>query len=104
MNNLQMWTLIVGFFLPLAIALVQRRAWGNAPRAVVGFLCCIVAAAGTCWFNGGINLMDFVTSALTVVVTSLATFSVFWNKLGATNAIESLTNGKASSLSTPPKS
>lgn len=95
-TNLTMWSGLVGFFLPAAIALIMRKNWGDTPRAIVGFTCCMVAAFGTCFFSGKLTGVSFVTTALTVLVTALATFMALWNKVGATDALEKITNSKTS--------
>jgi len=90
-----MWSLLVGFFLPPVIALIQRKGWSDGIRALVAFAACIVAALGTCYFNGSLDGRSLVSATLTVVVTAIATYKGFWHKTGVSDAIERLTNGKA---------
>lgn len=95
MTDLEMWSLLVGFFLPPAIALIQRKSWSDGIRALVAFAICIIAALGTCYFNGSLDGRSLVSAMLTVVVTAIATYKGFWHKTGVSDAIERLTNGKA---------
>ncbi len=92
MSSLEMWSLIVGFFLPLAIASIMRKNWTEPLRATVAFIACVAAAMGIVWFSGQFDAKDISTSILLVVVTSIATFKGFWQKTGVTTTIESLTN------------
>ena len=38
MNDPEMWALIVGFFLPPIIAVIQKASWSDSVRAIVAFL------------------------------------------------------------------
>lgn len=42
--NIVQWTLLVGFFLPLVIAIIQQESWGEAVQAVVTIICVLVAS------------------------------------------------------------
>jgi hypothetical protein len=94
MTDLEMWSLLVGFFLPPAIAVVQRKEWSDGVRALVAFAACIVAALGTCYFNGSLDGRSLVSATLTVLVTAVATYKAFWHKTGVSDAIERLTSRK----------
>lgn len=91
MTNIQMWALIVGFFLPPVIALVQQPGWSNRVRSVVAFVACAVAGAGTAYFQGDLTGRRFVEAGLVVLVTSMATFRNFWKTTGITPTIEEAT-------------
>ena len=91
MTNLQMWSLIVGFFLPPALAIIQQPGWSNRVRSVVAFLACAVAGAGTAYFQGDLTGRRFVEAALVVLVTAMATFRNFWKTTGVSPMIESAT-------------
>lgn len=99
MSNTDMWSLIVGFFLPIGIAVIQQEHWRSAFRAVAGFVLCLVAAAGTVLIQ--VNSWDWhkwIQSALLIVVTSISTYEGFWKKTGVAPAIEAATSPHA----TPP--
>jgi uncharacterized membrane protein YqaE (UPF0057 family) len=81
-NNLSMWSLIVGFFLPLAISFPVQHHWSDSVRAVFAFCACVVAAVGTVLIQqGGWNWANWVTSLLTILVTSIATYKGLWTKV-----------------------
>ncbi len=92
MDNLVMWSLVVGFFLPLVIALIMRKAWKDDTRAMIAFVCCLIASVGTCWLNSTLNRGDLVHSTLVVFVEAIATYKAFWKKVGITQMLENLTN------------
>jgi hypothetical protein len=88
-----MWSLIVGFLLPLGIALVQQAHWPTAFRAIAGFLMCLAAAAGTVLIQvGSWDWHKWVQSALLIFVTAIATYESFWKKTGVATAIEHATS------------
>lgn len=92
MSNLQMWSLIVGFFLPPVLAIVEQTRWSNPLRAIVAFAACAIAGAGTAYFQGDLTGRRFVEAGLVVLVTGLATYQSFWKPSGIAAAIESHTN------------
>lgn len=95
MSNIQMWSLIAGFFLPPILAVIQQSHWTNTLRAIVTFIACLVVALGTTYFNGGINAKDWVQSALVVLVATLSTYHGLWKTSGVAPMIETGTNIRA---------
>lgn len=93
MTSTDMWSLIVGFFLPVGIALVQQQNWKTAFRAIVGFLLCLVAAVGTVLIQvGSWDWHRWIQSALLIIVTAISTYEGFWKKTGIAPAIEHATS------------
>lgn len=83
-TNMIMWSAVVGFFLPLAIAIPQRQRWASWLKGLFAFGCCLVAAAGTAWFSGDLAQMsDYVTAALFVVFTALGSYRLLWGPKAA---------------------
>lgn len=93
MDNLTMWTLIVGFILPNVIAVVQRPSFSKRVRTVVTALFCAAGGAGTAYFNGEFNAKDIVTSMLIVGVATITFYQGFWKPSGVSPAIEDKTSG-----------
>lgn len=95
MSNLQMWSLIVGFFLPVVIGVVQQSHWPDGLRAIVAFVACLGAAAGTVLIESGWSWKHWVDSALLILVTSISTYKGMWRPLAITGrdlGIEKATN------------
>lgn len=92
MTSLEMWSLVVGFFMPLIIAAVQRSSWSNPVRALVALVMCIIAAFGTVWLAGDFNTDDVVSSILLVLVTSIATYKGLWKPTEVAPKIEAATS------------
>ena len=92
MTNIQMWTLLVGFFMPPVIAVIQQAHWAVRLRALVTFAVCVVASLVTVWLTGEFNTKDVVASILTVLVTALATYRGLWKPTGVAPSIEAATS------------
>ncbi len=93
MTNASMWALIVGFFLPHVIAIVQQPGWSSGLRSVITFLSCVGAAIGTVLIQlGHWNWHDWVGSTLLILVTAIATYKGLWKPIGLSPAIERKTS------------
>ena len=92
MTNFQMWSLIVGFFLPPVLAIVQQTKWSSALRAIVAFLACALAGAGVAYFQGDLTGKRFIEAGLVILVTAVATYQSFWKPTAIAPAIEAKTN------------
>lgn len=92
MTDFEMYSLLVGFFLPPVLSIVQQSNWSDRLRAVVAFAACLLAGAGVAYFQGDLTGKRFITGALVVMVTGLATYRNFWKPTGVAPAIETKTN------------
>lgn len=94
-NDLAMWSLLVGFLMPNAIAILQQPRWSDGVRAMLTFVLCLVAGAGTAYFEGELTGRRAVSAVLLVLVTTLATYRNFWKPVGVAPAIESATSPRS---------
>lgn len=92
MSNLEMWALIVGFLLPPALSIIIQTGWKQSVQAVIAFLACALAGAGTAYFQGDLTGRRFVEAGLVVLVTTIATYKGFWKPTGVSPQIEAKTN------------
>lgn len=92
MTTLEMWSVLVGALLPPLVAVVQQPKWSAPVRAIVTFLLCAAAGAGTAFFNGELTGKPVASAILLVFVSALATFKGFWKQTGLTDAIERATS------------
>ena len=81
-TNVGRWSFLVGTFLPLAIAAVNRQYWRSQTKGVMTFALSAITAAGTSYFAGEFTATDLVTNFLIVLVTATVTFQVFWKPSG----------------------
>lgn len=91
-SDLAMWSLIVGFLLPPALAVVQQTPWSSGLKAVVAFAASAVAGAGTAYFAADLTGRSFVSSALVVLVAAISTYHGFWKPTKVGPRIEEVTN------------
>lgn len=91
-NNLVMWTLIVGFFSPIILALINRTAWTSARKAAVTFGWSVAVGAGIAYFADMFNGRDVVTAILLVLVVSITVYKGLWKPTGIAPAIEARTS------------
>lgn len=101
MTDLQMWSLLVGFFLPPALAVIQQPGWSDRFRTVVAFLACCVAGAGTAYFQDDWHGRPVTSAILVTLVTSLATYRNFWKTTGVAPKIEFATSGASQPTDVP---
>lgn len=100
MDELTMWSLIVGFASPLLIAVVQQPKWSNATRAVVTALIAVLLGLGTAYFNDMFSGQDIVGSVLVVLVSAITTYKGLWHPVGLAPAIENATSAGGASRGT----
>lgn len=91
-NDLLMWNLLVGFLLPNAVAVVNQPGWSRATKAVWTLIVCVLAGAGTAWFNGAFTGRGVVSSILVIAVLALVTYQTIWKPSGIAPAIERATS------------
>jgi len=91
-SNLEMWALIVGFLLPPALSIIIQTGWSEQVQAIVAFLACALAGAGTAYFQGDLTGERFVEAGLVVLVTTIATYKGFWKPTKVSPTIEAATS------------
>jgi len=102
MSNAAMWALIVGFFLPHLLSVVQQPGWSKGLQSVITFAGSVAAAVGTVLIqNNGWNWHDWVSSTLLILVTAIATYHGLWKPTGIAPAIEKSTSGTDNTTGTP---
>ena len=91
MTNLAQWSALVGFLLPLLIAIVQQSHWSRRTRTVVGAIAVTVAALVTAATENKLNWDTWATSLIWIAVTAYTSYRNVWIPLGAAPAIEEKT-------------
>ena len=90
-TDAQMWALIVGFGLPLLVAVIQQPRWSNPIRVAMSVATAIVAGAGTAYFSGEFTGRGIVSCVLVVLVASIATYQNLWKPTKIAPLIEAKT-------------
>lgn len=97
MTDLEMWSLVVGFFLPMVIAVVQQPRFPQPVRALITFLACMVASGVTIWLQGEVEFERWVESGLLILVSTIATYKGLWKPVGLAPEIERATSPSSNS-------
>lgn len=92
MSNLVMWNLVVGFVLPMLIAVLQQPRFSKQSRAIITAVVCALGGAGTAYFNEDFQAGDVVGSILIVAVATITFYKGFFQPTGVSGAIESATS------------
>lgn len=92
MSNAAMWSGIVGFLMPIVISVVVQTKWNDAQKAVAAFGACLIAATGTAWFSGLLDVSDVARCFLIVFTLAMATYYGFWKPIGVAPRIEQMTS------------
>ena len=95
-SNVLMWAGIVGFFMPVLLAVVQQPGWSQPLRAIVMFVASIIAAVGTVYFtnDGAFTRDNMITTTLVVMVTAIATYKGLWTPTKVAPKVEAATSAK----------
>lgn len=91
MSNLAQWSALVGFLIPLAIAVVQQTHWRRWVRTVIGVVCSLGAAIITAAVENRLTWNTWATSAIWIVTTAMVSYRTIWVPLGAAPTIEAKT-------------
>lgn len=78
----ELWNLIIGFLLPIAIAFVVEEAWDNRTKALIAFVISLAVGFGTTYLTGQLDPAHLVRSILVVFVTAISTYKMFWQNIG----------------------
>jgi hypothetical protein len=92
MTNLTQWALIVAFFVPPVVALVNQTKWSSKLKAVVFFGVSLVAAGGTAYFQGDLTGRRFLDAALIIVAAAAAYYHGLWKPTEVAPTIEKATS------------
>lgn len=87
-SSLDMWSALVGFFLPVLVAKIQSEKWRNEVRIAVGIAACAVAALVTAYFQNKLNLHNFSESVITIFLMTKASYIAVWKPSGVTKTLE----------------
>jgi hypothetical protein len=92
MSDLEMWSAVVAFFLPLVIAVAQRPSLSGTARVVIMVVFCAIAALVTTWLQGDLNWSRWFHSLLIVTIATIAFYRGMWKQTGTTHQVEKATS------------
>lgn len=88
-TGLQSWQLIVGFVLPLLIAVVVKSKYSPAVKSLIMLAASAVATAVTMYLQGDLSAdADYVESFLKVAALTIAYYQGIWKPTGVAPTIQ----------------
>lgn len=93
MDDLTMWSLVVGTLLPPLISVIQQPTWPDWVRAVATAAIALVVGGLTAYFTGDLEGKTLVSSFLVVLVAAITTYKGFWKPTSVSPRIEAATSG-----------
>lgn len=91
-SNAILYSGLVGFFLPLAIAVVIQQSWPSNAKAATAFGCCLLASIGTAYFGGLLDYTDVARCFLVVFTLAVSSYIGLWKPSGVAPTIERVTS------------
>lgn len=91
MSEADMWAAVIGFFMPVVVALLNQCRWPAVLKGLCAFVTCAVAAFITIYINGAVNATNWVRTLLFVFMTAIATYRLWWNPSQIAPRIEEAT-------------
>jgi len=90
--TLDMYTTVVGFFLPMIIAIINKATWGQRLKYGISFAVVCLAAAFHLVFMGQFDLLDIPVTILKILTLTIGSYLVFWRPSGISDKIENNIN------------
>lgn len=93
--DLAQWSALVGFLLPLVVAVIQRPSFSKRMRTIIGIIGSVVAAFFAAWAQGKLNWEGWATSLIFISLTSWTSYLAVWVPAGAAAWVEAKTSPNA---------
>ncbi|QWY81935.1 membrane protein [Arthrobacter phage Sicarius2] len=93
LGELALWSMLVGFFSPPVIAVIQQSRWSARAQSIVAFVFYLIVGAVTALLSGVFTTASLVTAVLVIFVTAANSYRELWKKTGVTGKIETATSG-----------
>jgi hypothetical protein len=94
-SNLSQWSALVGFILPLVVAIVQQSHFSRTARTIIGAVSVVVSAVITALLQNTLDWNTWATSVIWIATTAFTAYRNVWVPLGAADWIEAVTSGKS---------
>lgn len=85
MTDTAMWSVVVGFFVPVVLNFIVSAAWSKPIKAVVSFAFSAVVGTVTALLAGAYTGMAIPSAILLTVVVAITAYQNFWRQVGLTN-------------------
>lgn len=98
MTTVELWSLLLGTFLPLLVAVIQQRKWPDWVRVLVTVVISIIVGIGNVAVQGQLEFDNsaWVKNVLLVLLAAVAAFKGIWQPSRVTDKIEAKTSPNTS--------
>lgn len=76
--TVEQWSIMVGFFLPALVAIVNRQEWQSWVKAVAALVASVVVGTVTALLSGGFTGANWVTAIGIVFAASQLAYHTWW--------------------------
>ncbi len=90
-SSLATISVVLGFLMPPAIAVINRRHWSSEVKGAMAFILCVLAALGTLWYEDKLNTTDIRNTVMLVFGVAIFTYHQFWKPSQIAPTIEKST-------------
>jgi hypothetical protein len=94
LTDLVQWSALIGFLLPLLVAIVQQSHWSSKVRTIIGVIAVLVTSFVTTAVEGKLTWDRWAESLVVVFVLAMTAYKSVWVPLGAAPFIEAKTSTK----------
>lgn len=84
MNDAAMWSLIVGFFLPIIVNFIVNATWSPAVKSLVAFAAAVVVGVITAVVTGAYAGLGIPSAILLTLVVAITSYQNFWKQVAPT--------------------
>lgn len=80
--DLAQWSLVVGFFFPILVAIVKQQGFSRTVNSVIAVVLAAIAGWVTAATNGDVSWDTWAASAIAVYTAAVAAYNGLWSNLG----------------------
>ena len=91
LSDLDIWSILAGFGMPLLIAFISSARWPGWARALVAVAVCIAGGTMTALLTGYYGGVPMLRAVLVTLIAALGFYRVWWKPSGIAPAIEAKT-------------
>jgi hypothetical protein len=92
LSDLDLWSMLAGFFMPALIATIVQSHWASQLKAAVTAGVCALGGGVTAALTGYLHGVSIVRAVLIVLGSALAFYRLFWKPSKIAGAIEAATD------------
>lgn len=90
-DNLTLFAAVIGWFMPVLMAAINRRTWNSEQKGIAAFIISIVAAVGATYVAGQFDRSDMVRTTLVILAVSQIAYQTYWRPTHLAERVEEAT-------------